>query len=287
MGVETAPLVAVRTMVGVETVSVRTLVGVETTPEVAVRVGVEVATGTMVRVEIVPEVTVRTSGVETALGPGFATVMLVAPACVAVPVAVSCVAELKIVVRGVPFHSTCAPLTKRLPTTLKENGPSGSGFGARLVVHGIWLRTVIRHFAEAAGFETLVAVAVTFQPAGGNAGAMYFPVASMTPTIELPPGIPLIVQATAVLAAPFTKAVNRRSPPTGTLTEVGETVTVWAIAGAAMATISGSKPSINRLWPYVRTFVLPARSGDTRIRSITCSITCSLHLRRRHNDCHS
>ena len=57
-------------------------------------------------VEVAPEVTVRVSGVETAPGPGFATVMLIAPVAVAVPVAVSCVDELKVVIRGVPFHST-------------------------------------------------------------------------------------------------------------------------------------------------------------------------------------
>jgi len=109
------------------------------------------------------------------------------------------------------------------------------------------LRTVITQDADAVLLTTLVAVAVTVQPAGGTAGAVYFPVASMTPSVAFPPGIPLTVQVTAVLAAPFTKAVNRRSPPTGTLAAVGETVTVWANAGAALATINRSKPSLNRL----------------------------------------
>ena len=66
------------------------------------------------------------------------------------------------------------------------------------------MRTVITQVAEAAGFDTLVAFAVTYQPAGGDAGAVYLPVASMTPTVELPPGMPLTVQVTAVLATPFT-----------------------------------------------------------------------------------
>ena len=51
MRVETAPEVAVRTVVGVATASVRTMVGVEVAPEVGVR--------TMVGVETAPEVTVR------------------------------------------------------------------------------------------------------------------------------------------------------------------------------------------------------------------------------------
>lgn len=149
MGVEGTPLVAVRTMVGDETGSVRMRVGVEVVPEVGVRtmVGVDTASDVTVRVavgaevtvrvgvEVALEVTVRMSGAETAPGPGFATVMLTVPVCVAVPVAVSCVDELKVVIRGVPFHSTRAPLTKRLPMTVSVNGPRGSGFGGRPVVH--------------------------------------------------------------------------------------------------------------------------------------------------------
>ena len=63
--------------------------------------------------------------------------MLTVPGCAAVPVAVSCVDELKTVGSAAPFQRTCAPLTKRLPATLSVKGPRGMGVGLRLVVHGI------------------------------------------------------------------------------------------------------------------------------------------------------
>ena len=60
------------------------------------------------------------------------------------------------------------------------------------------------HDPDAAGFAMLLAVAVTFHPAGGDAGAVYLPVALMNPTVEFPPGMPLTAHVTAVLATPFT-----------------------------------------------------------------------------------
>ena len=100
---------------------------------------------------------------------------------------------------------------------------------------------------------TLLAVAVTVQPVGGDAGAVYLPVLLMKPTTELPPTMPLTDHVTAVVAVPFQKAVNRCSPPTGTVTDVGETASVPAIAGAAMATINRNTESVARLWPCART----------------------------------
>ena len=38
----------------------------------------------------------------------------------------------------------------------------------------------------------------------------------------------------------------------GTLADIGETVTVWSIAGDAIAASSRSKPSAKSLWPYAR-----------------------------------
>ncbi|HVO26193.1 MAG TPA: hypothetical protein VMW56_21470 [Candidatus Margulisiibacteriota bacterium] len=251
VGVEVTPTVAVRTMVGVKTGSVRPMVGVEVRLTVAVRAMVDVRVGvavtcgvvrrTVVGVNVGFAMTVSTSGAETAPGPGLATLMLIEPARVAFPVAISRVDELNVVASGTPFDNTCAPLTKRLPPTVSLNCPSKIGFGLRVVGKGIWLRTVIRHVAELLEFETLVARAVTFQPAGGTAGAVYFPVALMYPTVALPPTTPLTVQITAVLATPFTNALNWRSPPTGTLTDVGDTVTVWALAGAMTVTINRDK----------------------------------------------
>ncbi|HXQ23561.1 MAG TPA: hypothetical protein VN812_17920 [Candidatus Acidoferrales bacterium] len=266
VGVETAAAVFVRTMVGVETalgVAVRGMVGVGTA-SVLVLVGVKTALGVAVRGLVgVAEggaATVRMRSADTAPGPGFATVMLIEPAFVALPVAVSCAGELKVVCRGTPFHSTRAPLTKPLPMTFSVNDPSGSGFGLRVVSDGVWLITVITHVAEFVDTAVLVAVAVTFQPAGGVAGAVYLPVLSMKPTTELPPAMPLTDQRTAVVATPFAYAVNRRSPPTATLADVGETVNVWAMAGAAAATINRSNVSVSCLWPCVRTFIPPRQN---------------------------
>ena len=56
--------------------------------------------------------------------PGFATVMDAVPAVAiraAVTVALSCVAETKVVVSDVPFHFTNEPETKFVPFTVKVN----------------------------------------------------------------------------------------------------------------------------------------------------------------------
>jgi hypothetical protein len=97
------------------------------------------------------------------------------------------------------------------------------------------LRTVITHGPDAVGLETLVALAVTYHPVGGSAGAVYLPVVSMRPTVVFPPTMPLTDQVTAVVAAPVTVAVSCRSLPTGRVTDVGETVTVWAAASSVAA----------------------------------------------------
>ena len=174
VGVEVGAMVTVAVTVAVGTISVGRIVGVDVAPEVTVRAMVSVGTvvlvvvgamvtvfvavgvggtsvGTVVGVDVAPavavpvfvgvnvgsEVTVRIRGDEIALGPGFATLMLTEPACVAVPVAVSWVDELNVVDRGTPFHSTRAPLTKRLPTTFKVNGPTRNGLGVSAVGKGV------------------------------------------------------------------------------------------------------------------------------------------------------
>ena len=65
------------------------------------------------------------------------------------------------------------------------------------------MRTVITHDAVADLFAMLLAVAVTVQPVGGDAGAVYLPVLLMKPTIELPPTMPFTDQVTAVVLTPF------------------------------------------------------------------------------------
>jgi len=75
-------------------------------------------------VTTIVETTLTIIGEETAPGPGFATVTLALPNCEALPVAVSCIDETKFVVRGDPFQSAWAPLTKRLPVRVRMKGPA-------------------------------------------------------------------------------------------------------------------------------------------------------------------
>jgi len=102
---------------------------------------------------------------------------------------------------------------------------------------------VIVHLPNAFGFALLMALALTVQPAGGVAGAVYLPFAVMVPTTALPPRMPFTFHTTAELGVPSMKAVKRRSRPTGTLTEDGETVTVWAPARVAVTAASRSQLS--------------------------------------------
>jgi len=141
---------------------------------------------------------------------------------------------------------------------------------------------VITQLADASGFATLVARAVTVHPTGGDAGAVYLPVASMTPTAALPPTMPLTDQMTAVLSVPFTYAVRRRSPPMATLAEVGEIVTVWARAGAALAIIVSKRPSAKDLWSHARMCILPIEAGDIRMMYRLIDVTASGVGKRKH-----
>jgi hypothetical protein len=120
---------------------------------VAVRVAVRVSVGRVLAVlvalgaTVLVEVAVGTrttscDDVDTAPGPGLATLTFTVPAALAVPVAVNSVEELKVVGSATPFHKTCAPTTNRLPLTWKVKGPKIKLLGVIAVNHGIWLRTV-------------------------------------------------------------------------------------------------------------------------------------------------
>src|SRR5262245_56298245 len=107
------------------------------------------------------ETTLMVNAVETEAGPGLATVIEALPVCVALPVAVSWVDEMKFVCNGALFHRTCAPLINRLPLTVIVNAPGGNVAGVTEVMRGIRLRTVTAEVAEAVGSATLVALTVT------------------------------------------------------------------------------------------------------------------------------
>jgi hypothetical protein len=86
-------------------------------------------------VEVLPlDVTCRFSALEVALpGLGLVTVTANVPADAALPLAVSCVEDMKTVVSGMPAKTTCAPLTKPPPFAVIVNAPEGTEGGVTLL----------------------------------------------------------------------------------------------------------------------------------------------------------
>jgi hypothetical protein len=75
------------------------------------------------------------------------------------------------------------------------------------------------------------AVTVTVEGPGTAAGPTYRPEDEITPTVELPPFMPLISQVTDVFDVPETMAVNCFGWPTGTVADDGDTETVIGAGG--------------------------------------------------------
>src|ERR1700730_94522 len=121
-----------------------------------------------------------------------------------------------------------------------------------------------------------MALTVTFQPAGGKAGPVYLPLPSIVPTVELPPTRSLTVQVTEVSAAPFTCAVNCRSPLIGIVTDVGFMITVTPVAGSestgTAVIIQTNKPTINPGSGVTRTLILLGQNHRTSPRSTNLEI---------------
>jgi hypothetical protein len=82
-------------------------------------------------------------------GSGLVTLMATVPtwATVAVPVAVSCVEETKVVLKGVPAKFTWAPVTKFPPSTVRVKEPTTIVLGEIEMTNGVGLFTV--KFTEA------------------------------------------------------------------------------------------------------------------------------------------
>jgi len=221
VGVAPRSEVAVGFMVGVKVmgaVLVTTIVGVA-----GICVAAVVAVASAVGVEPSFEVTVNISALETASGPGLATVMVTTPACVATPVAVRRIDEVKVVASGVPSHNTWAPFTKWLPLTCKANDPSGTVLGTSARRLGIGLRTVTAAVAVFAGLALLVALSVTVVPANPT-GGRYRPYGLTKPTARLPPGTPLAAHFTALVGTPSAYAVSFTRVRTRTELVDGDTV---------------------------------------------------------------
>ena len=68
------------------------------------------------------------------------------------------------------------------------------------------------------------AVTVTLFGEGIEAGAVYLPVTSMVPTVELPPCTPLTLQVTVTAIPLLDAALNCWLAPRATVAELGETV---------------------------------------------------------------
>jgi hypothetical protein len=107
-------------------------------------------------------------------GSGFITSTATVPTCaaVAVPVAVNCVPDTKLVVSAVPPKETVAPLTKSLPVIINVNVPTLTCGGDIPVTIGIGFSSVTALLAASDNFALCAAVTVMVFGVGSNAGAL-------------------------------------------------------------------------------------------------------------------
>lgn len=173
------------------------------------------------------DVTCKFSEPEVALpGLGSTTDTENVPAEGALPVAVSCVTDRKVVASAEPASITCAPLTKLLPFTVIAKLPEGTDAGEMLVSTGAGFQSVTVLLPDAEAFAALTAVMVTSLELGMLPGAVYTPEELIKPLAALPPVTPFTCQLTDVFDVPLTVALNDCVAPARTLTVPGETETV-------------------------------------------------------------
>jgi len=139
-------------------------------------------------------------------GSGLSTATGNAPAEAALPVAVSCVEETKVVVRTAPLRRTLAPETKLLPVRLREKSPRLVEVGEIPVSEGVGFRRVTAEVENFVASATLVAVTETVFGEGRAEGAVYAPEELMVPRVAVPPGVVFTDQVTEVLEEPVTAA---------------------------------------------------------------------------------
>jgi hypothetical protein len=139
-------------------------------------------------------------------GSGFWTVTGKVPAVEAVPVAVSCMEETKVVERAAPLRRTCAPEMKDVPETVREKLPKFVDAGEMPARVGVGLRSVTALEEDLEVSAALVAVTVTVLGEGRVEGAMYFPEESIVPRVAEPPAVVSTDQVTVVLEEPVTVA---------------------------------------------------------------------------------
>jgi hypothetical protein len=164
-------------------------------------------------------------------GSGFCTTMENVPEEEAVPVAVSCVEETKVVESAELERRTCAPETKLLPVMVREKLPRLVEAGDMPVRTGVGFMSVTELVEDLEVSAELVALTVTELGDGRVAGAVYLPEESMMPSEEEPPGVSLTDQVTAALLVPVTVAENEAELPTRMLAVEGETAIVMEGGG--------------------------------------------------------
>jgi hypothetical protein len=164
-------------------------------------------------------------------GSGFCTVTVKVPAEEAVPLAVSCEEETKVVIIGKLERRTFAPKTKLLPVMERVKLPRFVEAGEMPVSSGVGFMSVT---ALVENFEVSaegVALTVTVLGEGSEDGAVYLPEESMVPRVEEPPAILFTNQVTEVFGVPETVTENAAELPARTLAVEGETATATAGTG--------------------------------------------------------
>ena len=107
-------------------------------------------------------------------GAGFITSTATAPTCaaVAVPLAVSCVLDTKLVASVVDPKVTVAPFTKSLPVIVNVNVPTFTCVGEIPVTTGIGFSSVTLLLPVSDAFPLSAAAIVTLLGVGSTAGAV-------------------------------------------------------------------------------------------------------------------
>lgn len=152
-----------------------------------------------------------------------------------VPLAISCIADVNVVVSAVPANSTFAPFTKLLPLMVSEKLPAVIVVGWMLASIGVGFQSVTALCPAALESAALTACTVTVFGLGNVAGAVKTPIVLIVPVVDTPPVTPFTCQVTAAFEVPVTAAANVSDAPARTVAELGETPTDTAGGGGGGA----------------------------------------------------
>jgi hypothetical protein len=192
-------------------------------------------------------------------GLGVTTVTGKVPAlvnCAAGITAVSWVELTKLVASEVPLSSTIDCGVKSVPVTVRvvSGLPASTAVGDIELRLGAGLTMVTDAVPVRVGSTTLVAFTVTTFGEGGIAGAVYRPLASIVPSVALPPATSFTDQVTPWFALPVTVAVNGCVCVTWSVCVEGLTVTTTTTVrfvafevpppGLGVTTVTGKVPAL-------------------------------------------